>query len=65
MFDDLVRALALLFIFEGILPFAFPKRWEETMLKAINQDDKVLRISGFISMLVGLVLLTLVREYFN
>lgn len=58
-----LSALALVFVFEGLMPFAFPEKWKKLLLKVIAQDEKVLRIFGFISMLVGVILLTIIHQF--
>ena len=59
--SDLFSAVALLLVFEGIMPFISPKGWRNTMLQASQLPDKVLRGIGFASMLFGVVLLYLMR----
>jgi len=59
--SDLFSAVALLLVFEGIMPFISPKGWRNTMLQASQLPDKVLRSIGFASMLFGVVLLYLMR----
>ena len=59
--DDLFSAIALLLVFEGIMPFISPKGWRNTMLQASQLPDQVLRGIGFASMLFGVVLLYLMR----
>jgi len=59
--DDLFSAIALLLVFEGIMPFISPKGWRNTMLQASQLPDKALRSIGFASMLFGVVLLYLMR----
>ena len=50
-------ALALMFIFEGLLPFISPNRWRN-MLSAVGQmDDRIIRNIGLGSMLFGLLML--------
>ena len=61
MWQDLLAALALVLVIEGILPFLNPGRFRD-MLRLLEQvDDSVIRRIGFISMLAGLGLLLLVR----
>ena len=61
MWQDLLAALALVLVIEGILPFLNPGRFRD-MLRLLEQvDDTVIRRIGFISMLAGLGLLLLVR----
>ncbi len=59
--DDLFSAIALLLVFEGIMPFISPKGWRNTMMQASQLPDNTLRIIGFASMLFGVVLLYLMR----
>ena len=56
---DLLAALALLLVIEGVIPFVNPQALRR-MLAAMNElDDRSLRIAGLISMIIGLVMLTL------
>lgn len=61
MWDELFRALALVLVIEGIMPFISPHSWRNTMLQASQLPDKVLRIIGLLSMLFGVFLLYLMR----
>ena len=63
MLISFLSALALVFVIEGLMPFAAPERWKRLLLKIIKQDDTVLRVSGFISMLVGVILLTIIHQF--
>jgi Uncharacterized protein conserved in bacteria len=59
--QDLLAALALVLVLEGILPFLNPRRYRD-LLKMLDQmDDATVRRIGFISMLIGVGLLYLVR----
>ena len=58
---DLLAALCLVLVFEGLLPFVSPQAWRRTIRQIADFDDKTLRIIGVISMIVGLLLLQLVR----
>ncbi len=49
--------VALVFIFEGILPFLSPKIWRNMMIKMLTTEDKFLRSFGLMSMLTGVALL--------
>lgn len=53
----LISALALVFIIEGILPFAFPNFWRKMMSEAVQLEEKQLRMMGLVSMSIGLVVL--------
>lgn len=61
IWNDLLAALALVLVVEGIMPFISPaslRRLSEAMARL---DDRTLRVTGLLSMLAGVVLLTLVR----
>ena len=62
MWQDLFAALALVFVFEGMLPFLRPEAWRRTMGRIADQTDTSLRIIGLISMLMGVVLLYVIRQ---
>jgi len=58
---DLLAALALVLVIEGIVPFVSPQSLRN-MLETVSQmDDRVLRIIGLVSMVCGVVLLYAVR----
>lgn len=59
--SDLLTALALVLVLEGILPFLSPRRLRRTLLQAAELDDRSLRIIGLISMLIGVALLYWIR----
>lgn len=54
-------AIGLLFIIEGLTPFLAPRLWRRAMQQMFMQPDKYLRVFGFISMLIGLLLLYWIR----
>jgi hypothetical protein len=60
-FQDLLSALALMLVFEGILPFLTPDGHRKVMTQMAGMNDRTLRITGFISMVAGLGLLLLIR----
>jgi uncharacterized protein YjeT (DUF2065 family) len=53
MWDDLLRALALLLVFEGILPFLSPRRLRQSLLQIASLEDRVIRILGLACILLG------------
>ncbi|TNF32550.1 MAG: DUF2065 domain-containing protein [Gammaproteobacteria bacterium] len=59
MWDELFRALALVLVIEGIMPFISPHKWRQTMLQASRIPDRVMRGIGLTSMLAGVTLLYL------
>lgn len=58
--DILLAGLALMLVFEGIMPFLAPRQWRETFRRVIELSDGQLRFVGLASMALGLVLLFLV-----
>lgn len=57
MWRDLLVALALVFVIEGIWPFLNPAGLRQAMLAIAGLDDRALRIAGLLSMLSGVALL--------
>ena len=53
----LVGAVALVLVFEGLLPFLSPTTWREVFSKALRMSDGQIRFLGLSSMLIGLLLL--------
>lgn len=59
MWDDLLRALALVMVIEGLMPFLAPERWRQMLLQVSTADSRSLRLFGGILIATGLVLLHL------
>jgi uncharacterized protein len=55
--DLLIGALALMLVFEGLLPFLSPQRWRSVFKKAQELNDGQLRFLGLTSMVIGVALL--------
>jgi uncharacterized protein YjeT (DUF2065 family) len=62
MGELLAAGIALMFVFEGVLPFVAPRLWRETFRKALELTDGQLRFFGLVSMVAGLVILWLIRR---
>lgn len=62
MSENLLLALALMLVIEGILPFIVPTLWRDTFRRLTELTDGQIRFVGLTSMLVGLLLLYLVRH---
>jgi hypothetical protein len=61
VWNDLLAALALVLVIEGMVPFLNPQSLRR-MLETVSQlDDRTLRITGLVSMLCGVVMLYIVR----
>ena len=57
MAQDLLTALALVLIIEGLLPGIAPSTWIKVMSDAAKLGTRGIRIAGIISMLSGALLL--------
>jgi uncharacterized protein YjeT (DUF2065 family) len=57
--SNLLAAVALMLVIEGILPFLAPAAWRETFRKMTEMSDGQLRFVGLFSMLGGMLLLYL------
>ncbi|HEU4460221.1 MAG TPA: DUF2065 domain-containing protein [Methylibium sp.] len=57
MGDMLLGAVALMLVFEGLLPFLSPTRWRKVFEQATRLSDGQLRFLGLTSMVLGLLLL--------
>jgi uncharacterized protein len=58
---DLLAALGIVFVIEGIMPFLNPGGARRTLAKLIELGDRELRFAGLFSMLGGLLLLFFAR----
>ncbi len=61
MWEQILPALALVLIIEGIMPFLSPGSWRQTMAQAAQLPDRALRIIGLVSMIIGVIVLYLVH----
>ena len=60
-FTDLLAALGLFLVLEGIAPFMNPQAVKRALAKLLTVQDRELRLAGLGSMLVGVIILFLVR----
>lgn len=61
MWNELAIALCLVLVIEGIMPFLYPRRWRALAMSLAEIPDSTMRLTGFISMVAGTVLLYLIR----
>ena len=61
MTSNLLIALALMLVLEGLLPFLAPGTWRETFRRLVALSDGQIRFVGLTSMLIGLFLLMVFR----
>jgi hypothetical protein len=57
MIDWVMGALALMLVFEGLLPFLSPAMWRQVFERAVKMTDGQIRFIGLSSMLAGLLML--------
>lgn len=62
MWDDLLAAVALVLVLEGMTPFLNPRGMKEAMQFIMRLPERVLRIIGLASMVIGALLLYWVRH---
>jgi hypothetical protein len=57
--DLMLGAVALMLVFEGLLPFLSPALWRSVFERAVAMSDGQIRFVGLASMVCGLLLLAL------
>ena len=60
--SEILTAIALLFVIEGMLPFVRPSRYKQLVAQIIRLSDSQLRSYGLTAMIAGLLLLFFVRS---
>lgn len=61
MWHDLLVAIALVLVLEGLLPFLSPDAMRRAVMKLVNLNDNTLRFAGLTSMILGCLLLYALR----
>ena len=59
MWDNLLAALALMLVIEGLLPFLSPDAWRRVFERATRLSDGQIRFLGLTSMIAGIAMLLL------
>jgi len=62
MWQDLLAALALAMVLEGLLPFLSPRNYRRVMEMMSRSSDAALRRTGLILMLTGVFLVYLLKS---
>lgn len=62
METNLLLAVALMLVIEGLLPFLAPGMWREAFRRLTQMSDGQIRFVGLSSMLAGLLLLYLLKS---
>jgi uncharacterized protein YjeT (DUF2065 family) len=61
MWNELLVAIALVLVFEGIIPFLAPDKFRQALAQLTQMPDQVLRMIGLASMTLGIVFLYILR----
>jgi uncharacterized protein len=61
VWSELLSALCLVMVVEGLLPFLSPETSKKMMAMMSQLDNRSLRVSGLFSMLSGVLLLSLIH----
>ena len=61
MGELLFGALALMLVFEGLLPFVSPAAWRRAFERALQLSNGQIRFVGMAAIVAGLVLLSIWR----
>lgn len=59
---EILTALALVLVIEGMLPFVRPGRYKQLVAQIVRLSDNQLRTFGLSAMIIGIVLLFIVRN---
>lgn len=61
MWNDILVAVALVLVFEGIIPFIAPDKFRQALAQLSQLSDQALRIIGLVSMTIGIIFLYILR----
>ena len=61
MWNDLLVAVALVLVFEGIIPFLAPEKFRRALAQLSQLSNQALRIIGLMSMTLGIIFLYILR----
>jgi uncharacterized protein YjeT (DUF2065 family) len=62
VWTEILTALALVFVIEGMLPFISPSRYRRMVAEITRLSDNNIRNIGLVVMIAGLLLLFVVRS---
>jgi uncharacterized protein len=60
--SEIMTALALVLVIEGLLPFASPGRYRQMVAQIVTLSDNHIRAAGLVIIVIGLVLLFVIRQ---
>lgn len=61
MWAELGRAVALVCVIEGLMPFLAPRQWRQTLLGVAAFAPRQLRIFGAVMIAIGVIALQFLR----
>jgi uncharacterized protein YjeT (DUF2065 family) len=61
VWHELLIAICLVMVIEGIMPFLAPKVWQEMLVNVSQLAPRKIRLIGLASMLIGTALLYVVN----
>lgn len=61
MWNDLLVVIALVLVFEGVIPFLAPEKFRQAMAQLSQLSNQALRIIGLVSMTLGIIFLTIIK----
>ena len=61
MLQDLMTGFAIYLVIEGMIPFAGPNLFRQSVVRIAQMDDNSLRLTGLTVASIGLVMLYIVR----
>ena len=61
VWTEILTALALVLVIEGLLPFASPGRYRQMVAQIVGLSDNHIRSVGLAVIVIGLLLLFIVR----
>jgi len=61
MSGQIMQAVALVLVIEGILPFLSPGSWRQGMQQVMAMSNRSIRTFGLLSMLFGVILLYFIK----
>jgi uncharacterized protein YjeT (DUF2065 family) len=62
VWTEILTALALVLVIEGLLPFASPGRYRQMVAEIVRLSDNYIRTVGLVVIVIGLLLLYFVRS---
>lgn len=60
-YRDLLAAICLVCVFEGLLPLLGPRAWKQAAARLLDAPDAQLRVGGAVLVVLGLLALQWVR----